>query len=83
MAQLSVIGSTLVQFIYLLLLFLGKWFPLQGVRVHSLKFLYVRMLGFKDKIERRKRRRRQNNNRPINLPKVITFSTDYKYTTSP
>ena len=23
----------------------------------------------------------QNNNRPINLPKVITFSTDYKYTT--
>ena len=21
------------------------------------------------------------NNRPINLPKVITFSTDYKYTT--
>ena len=31
------------------------------------------------KIERR--RRRQNNNRPINLPKVITFFTDYKYTT--
>ena len=34
-------------------------------------------------IERRKRRGRQNNNRPINLPKVVTFFTDYKYTTSP
>ena len=33
----------------------------------------------KNKIERRGRQNK--NNRPINLPKVITFSTDYKYTT--
>ena len=68
MAQLSVIGASLVQFIYLLLLLLGKCFPLQGERVHSLKFLYT--LGFKNKIERRKRRRRQNSNRPMNLLQV-------------
>ena len=50
MAQLSVIGATLVQFIYLLLLLLlGKWFPLLGERVHSLKFLYVHVLVFKNK----------------------------------
>ena len=50
---------------------LEKWFPLQGERGHS--------SYFKNKIERRGR---QNiNNRPINLPKVITFSTDFKYTT--
>ena len=37
------------------------------------------LLVFKNKI---KRRGRQNkNNRPINLPNVITFSTDFKYTT--
>ena len=34
---------------------------------------------FKNKIERRGRQNK--NNRPINLPKVITFSTDFKYTT--
>ena len=33
---------------------------------------------FKNKIERR---RQNKNNRPINLPNVITFSTDFKYTT--
>ena len=36
-------------------------------------------LLFKKKIERRGRQ--DKNNRPINLPKVITFSTDFKYTT--
>ena len=42
---------------------------LQGERSSFLEnVLYVRTLGFKNKIERRKRRRRQNNNRPINLP---------------
>ena len=34
---------------------------------------------FKNKIERKGGQ--NNNNRPIDLPKVITFSTDYKYTT--
>ena len=34
---------------------------------------------FKNKIERR--RRQNKNNRPITLPNVITFSTDFKYTT--
>ena len=33
----------------------------------------------KNKIERRGRQNK--NNRPINLPNVITFSTDFKYTT--
>ena len=37
------------------------------------------LLVFKNKIERRGRQNK--NNRPINLPKVITFSTDFKYTT--
>ena len=40
---------------------LEKWFPLRGARKKN----YVRTLGFKNKIERRKRRQ---NNRPINLP---------------
>ena len=35
-------------------------------------------LIFKNKIERRGRQNK--NNRPINLPNVITFSTDFKYT---
>ena len=43
---------------------------------------YVRMLGFKNKIERRKRRRTQNN-RPVFTARFITLSTDYKDTTSP
>ena len=34
---------------------------------------------FKNIIERRGGQNK--NNRPINLPRVITFSTDYKYTT--
>ena len=54
---------------------LEKWFPLQGERTHYLNF-FVCML-----IERKRRKGRQNNNRLINLPKVITFFTDYKYTT--
>ena len=36
---------------------------------------------FKNKIERRRGRQNNNNNRHTNLPKVITFFTDYKYTT--
>ena len=54
---------------------LEKWFPFQGERAHSL-LLFLYML-----IERRRRRGRQNNNN--SLPKVVTFFTDYKYTTSP
>ena len=37
------------------------------------------LLVFKNKMERRGRQNK--NNRPINLPNVITFSTDFKYTT--
>ena len=37
------------------------------------------LLVFKNKIERRGRQNK--NNRPTNLPNVITFSTDFKYTT--
>ena len=37
------------------------------------------LLVFKNKIERRGRQNK--NNRPINLSNVITFSTDFKYTT--
>ena len=37
------------------------------------------LLVFNNKIERRGRQNK--NNRPINLSKVITFSTDFKYTT--
>ena len=61
---------------------LEKWFPLQGEQAHSLYFLEFS----KNKIERREGGGGggggvQNNNiRPINLPKVITFSSDYKYT---
>ena len=51
---------------------LEKRIPLQGERAHSLYFL-------KNKIERKGGQNK--NNRPINLPMVITFSTDYKYTT--
>ena len=53
---------------------LEKWFPLQGERTHSLYFL-----SFQD--QNREVCGQNNNNRPINLLKVITFSTDYKYTT--
>ena len=49
---------------------LVKWFPLHGMRGHS---SYFRC--FQKQIERRGR---QNKN---NRPKVITFSTDFKYTT--
>ena len=52
---------------------LEKWFPLLGERAHS---LYFWSLKKNNKIERQ-----NNNNRPINLPNVITFSTDYRYTT--
>ena len=37
------------------------------------------LLVFKNKIERRGRQNK--NNRPINLLNVVTFSTDFKYTT--
>ena len=37
------------------------------------------LLVFKNKMERRGRQNKTN--RPINLPNVITFSTDFKYTT--
>ena len=37
------------------------------------------LLVFKNKMERRGRQNK--NNRPINLPNVITFFTDFKYTT--
>ena len=37
------------------------------------------LLVLKNKIERRGRQNK--NNRPINLPNVVTFSTDFKYTT--
>ena len=42
-----------------------KMVPIKGELGKSLKTFYVRTLGFKNKIERRKRRQ---NNRPINLP---------------
>ena len=51
-----------------------KMVPITGERGHS---FYFRC--FQKKIERRGRQNK--NNRPINLPKVITFSTDFKYTT--
>ena len=57
-----------------LIYILEKWFPFQGERAHSL-LLFLYML-----IERRRRRGRQTNN---SLPKVVTFFTDYKYTTLP
>ena len=47
------------------------WFPLQGKRAHS---LYCWSFQKKN----REVGGQNNNNRPI---KVITFSTDYKYTT--
>ena len=53
---------------------LEKWFPLQGERAHSLYFWSFQK-------QNREVGGQNNNNRPINLPKVITFSTDYKYTT--
>ena len=53
-------------------IFTRKMVPITG-RARS--FLLV----FKNKIERRGRQNK--NNRPINLPNVITFSTDFKYTT--
>ena len=53
---------------------LEKWFPLQGERGHS-SYLGV----FKNKIERSGRQ--NNNSRPIDLPNVIIFSTDFRYTT--
>ena len=53
---------------------LEKCFPLLGKRGRSSYFRCFK--------KKRERRGRQNkNNRPINLPKVITFSTDFKYTT--
>ena len=54
------------------LLITRKMVPITG-RARS--FLLV----FKNKIERRGRQNK--NNRPINLPNVITFATDFKYTT--
>ena len=60
-----------------------KWFPLQGRRASSFLVLFVctfRGWSFQ-KHNRKARERQDNNNRPIKLPKVITFSIDYKYTT--
>ena len=53
-------------------LFTRKMVPITG-RARSF------ILVFKNKMERRGRQNK--NNRPINLPNVITFSTDFKYTT--
>ena len=55
---------------------LEKWFPLQGERGHSSYFWSFQK-------HNREEGGRNKNNRLINLPKVITFSTDYiyKYTT--
>ena len=50
---------------------LEKWFPLQGERAHYIFCMHVN----------RKEEEKTNNNRSINLLKVITFFTDYKYTT--
>ena len=52
---------------------LEKWFPLQGERGRS---SYFRCFQKQNRVERENK-----NNKPINLPKVITFSTDFKYTT--
>ena len=56
------------------LVYTRKMVPITG-RARS--FLLV----FKNKIERRGRQNK--NNRPINLPKVITFSTDFKSPPNP
>ena len=57
------------------LLLLGKWFPLQGERAHSLNFcLFECML-----IERKRRERLNNNYRAINFPRLYNSSQ----TTSP
>ena len=54
---------------------LGKWFPLQGERAHSLNFcLFECML-----IERKRRERLNNNYRAINFPRLYNSSQ----TTSP
>ena len=53
---------------------LEKWFPLQGERGHS---SYFRSFQKQNREEEETERKKQ----PINLPMVITFSTDYKYTT--
>ena len=61
-----------VTYLGYLLFITRKMVPITG-RARS--FLLV----FKNKIERKGRQNK--NNRPINLPNVITFSTDFKYTT--
>ena len=53
---------------------LEKWFPLQGERGHFSYFWSFQK-------QNREEEGQNKNNRLINLPKVITFSTDYKYTT--
>ena len=57
-----------------------KMVPIQGERAHSLKLFVCTIRSgwsLKNKIEMR----RKQNHRLNNLPRVITFSTDYKYTT--
>ena len=53
---------------------LKKWFPLQGERAQSLYFWSFQK-------QNREEGGQNNNNRPINLLKVLTFPTDYKYST--
>ena len=55
---------------------LEKWFPLLGERVHTLYFWSFQK-------QNREEVGQNKNKRPINLPKVIRFCTDYKYTTNP
>ena len=52
---------------------LEKWFNYRASEVIPLIF---------GVFKKHNREREQNKkNKPINLPKIITFSTDYKYTT--
>ena len=64
----------MLQFLYLL----EQKVPLQDERAHSLYFwsFHKKLRGGGGGGGGQNK-----NNRPINLPKVITFSTDYNYTT--
>ena len=73
---LRTINKLLLRTINKLLLrtILEKMVPLQGKRALSLYFWSFQK-------HNREEGGHNKNNRPINLPNVITFSTDYKYTT--
>ena len=64
----------LIQFFGQEVIMLEKWFPLQGERGNSSYFWSFQK-------HNREEGGQNENNRSINLPKVITFSTDYKCTT--